>query len=202
MLSRWARKWLTGAVRPLLDLLARAGATPDMLSLVGLAFMLAASLALASGRWSLAGLLLVGNGIADSLDGELARHTRRQAAFGGFLDSICDHAGDFAFSLALTWHYLAAGAELQILFVFLALFGSMLGSQIRARAGMAGIDTKDVGWMTRCERVLLWILGAFTGRMTLALGALAVLNNVSAAQRMLRVLRSRSGARASARHRF
>jgi crotonobetainyl-CoA:carnitine CoA-transferase CaiB-like acyl-CoA transferase len=55
--------------------------------------------------------------------------------------------------------------------------------------------------VTRCERVLLWIHGIFTGRMTLALGVLALLNNVSAGQRMLHVVRSREEVRAHARHR-
>jgi hypothetical protein len=60
----------------------------------------------------------------------------------------------------------------------------MLGSQVRSRAGMVGIDTKDIGLVTRFERMLLWNIGIFTAHLPLALWALAVLNNVAALQRL------------------
>jgi CDP-diacylglycerol--glycerol-3-phosphate 3-phosphatidyltransferase len=132
-------------------------------------------------------LLLVG-GSADGIDGELARQTGRKTAFGGFLDSICDHCGDYAFSLGLLWFYLSAKAETEVILVFVGLFGSMLGSQVRSRAGMVGIETRDVGLVTRFERMALWIIGIATAHLSAALWALAVLNNVAALQRVVHVV--------------
>jgi len=65
----------------------------------------------------------------------------------------------------------------------------MLGSQIRSRAGMVGIDTKDVGWTTRCERVIVWLAVLFSGHLTAALWVLAVLTNFSALQRLAHVVK-------------
>jgi phosphatidylglycerophosphate synthase len=151
--------------------------------------MIAAGVVAAQGHLLIAGGALLAGGIADGLDGELARQTGRMTLFGGFLDSICDHCGDFAFSLGLIGHYLNEHATTEVIVVVVALFGSMLGSQIRSRAGMLAIDTKTVGLATRFERMLLWIAGIFTGYLLLALWALAVLNNVAALQRMVYVIR-------------
>jgi hypothetical protein len=49
---------------------------------------------------------------------------------------------------------------------------------------MLGIETRDVGLATRFERMALWIVGLFTAHLSLALWALAILNNTAALQRM------------------
>jgi len=66
----------------------------------------------------------------------------------------------------------------------------MLSSQIRARAGMAGIDTRNVGWATRFERLVILIVGLFTNQVSLSLIVLAVLNSLSAAQRLVYVVQA------------
>ena len=78
-----------------------------------------------------------------------------------------------AITLGLLWWYLGQGARLEPILLFLALFGSLLGSQIRSRAGMVGIDTRAVGWVTRFERLALLVVGLFTNQLTLALLCLA-----------------------------
>jgi phosphatidylglycerophosphate synthase len=189
MVSRWVRRWDGRLLAPALRWLAALGVTPNALTLLSLGCTVAAGLLAASGHLRLAGVALLVGGGADGLDGELARQTGQMTAFGGLLDSICDHCGDFAFSLGLIWLYLGRHAALEIVLVVVALFGSMLGSQIRSRAGMLGIDTKDIGLATRFERMTLWIVGSATGYLTLALWALAIVNNASALQRMLYLVR-------------
>jgi phosphatidylglycerophosphate synthase len=117
-------------------------------------------------------------------------------SFGAFLDSICDHCGDFAFSLGLLRLYLNERAEMEVILVVVALFGSMLGSQIRSRAGMVGIETKDVGLITRFERFLLWLIGIFTAHLPIALWVLAILTNLAALQRVAYVVKRASEMRA------
>src|SRR5205823_1223061 len=106
-----------------------------------------------------------------------------------FLDSICDHGGDFALSLGLLWQYLHAGASTEVVLIFVALFGSMFGSQVRSRAGMVGIDTREVGLATRFERNLILIIALFIHQLPLALWILAVVNNIAALQRVIYVVR-------------
>lgn len=169
MVSRWVRRWDSRLLAPALRVLAGAGITPNMLTIFSLVCMIVAGLLVAQDHLLIAGGALFIGGLADSVDGELARQTSRMTAFGGFLDSICDHCGDFAFSLGLIWRYLDTHATTEIVLVVVALFGSMLGSQIRARAGMVGIATKDIGLATRFERIGLWSIGIFTAHLPLAL---------------------------------
>src|SRR5207245_7082246 len=121
--------------------------------------------------------------LLDGIDGELARVTNHATKFGAFLDSLCDHSGDFALSLGLLWLYLNKRASTEVVLIFVALFGSMFGSLVRSRAAMVGIETRDVGLVTRFERILLLLVGLFTHWITAALWMLAVLNNLAAFQR-------------------
>src|SRR4051812_17555681 len=101
MVARWVRRWDSRLLAPAMRALARAGITPNMLTIISLVCMIIAGLVVAQNHLLIAGGALLIGGIADSVDGELARQTGRMTAFGGFLDSICDHCGDFAFSLGL-----------------------------------------------------------------------------------------------------
>jgi phosphatidylglycerophosphate synthase len=190
MISRWVRSWDSALLRPLLRRLARLGVTPNGLTLASWALILLAAALLAGGYWVAAGLVLLAGTALDGLDGELARSLNAESALGAFLDSITDHLGDMAVHLALLWWYLARGAVLEPVLLFVGLFASMLGSQIRSRAGMVGIDTKATGWATRFERMAILMLGLFTGWLTVALWALAVINSLSAGQRLRHALRA------------
>ena len=189
MVSRWVRRWDSRLLSPLLGMLARIGVTPNMLTVGSLLCVVVAGVAVAQGHLVTAGVLLSIGGATDGMDGELARQTGRMTPFGAFLDSICDHCGDYAFSLGLIWFYLNTHATTEIILVVVALFGSMLGSQVRSRAGMVGIETKDVGIVTRFERMLLWIIGIATAHLSAALWVLAVLNNLAAFQRVVYVVK-------------
>jgi CDP-diacylglycerol--glycerol-3-phosphate 3-phosphatidyltransferase len=190
MISRWVRTWDSAVLAPLLRLLARLGVTPNGLTVASWLLVLLAAILLARGYWVAGGLVLLAGGILDGLDGELARSLNAASNLGAFLDSITDHIGDLAVHLGLLWWYLARGAVLEPILLFVGLFASMLGSQIRSRAGMVGIDTKATGWATRFERLTILLVGLFTGWLTLALAVLAVINSLSAAQRLRQAVRA------------
>src|SRR4051794_21260645 len=192
MVSRWVRSWDSRLLRPLLSVLSGIGATPNMLTVGSLLCLVVAGVVVAQGHLLAADVLLLVGGIADGVDGELARQTGSMTSFGGLLDSICDHCGDYAFSLGLIWLYLSRQAETEVILVVVALFGSMLGSQVRSRAGMIGLETKDVGIVTRFERMALWIIGIATVHLSTALWVLAVLNNLAALQRVAHVVKRAS----------
>jgi len=189
MLSRWVRNWYGRLLQPLLLLLASLGITPTMLTISSLLLILVSGFVLSQNHLIIGGIFLLLGGLLDGIDGELARVTNHATKFGAFLDSICDHSGDFALSLGLLWLYLNKRASTEIVLIFVALFGSMLGSLVRSRAGMIGVETKDVGLVTRFERILLLLIGLFTHWITVALWILAVLNNLAAFQRIIYVLR-------------
>ncbi len=185
MISRWGRTWIPRAYRPVLFGLARLGITPDGLTLLGLAAAIGAGLlfALQLPVWA-AAVFLLANGF-DSLDGELARFTGNGTVFGEFLDSICDHLGDFAVYFGILWAALARQDHLQPLLILAALFGSVFGSHVRSRAGMIGIPTRTVGIATRLERSVVLTLSVFLGQLTIGLAMVALLTNFSALQRII-----------------
>jgi len=189
MLSRWVRTWYGRSLKPFLLLLASFGITPTMLTISSLLLMLVSGFVLSQNHLIMGAIFLLLGGLLDGIDGELARVTNHATKFGAFLDSLCDHSGDFALSLGLLWLYLNKRASTEVVLIFVALFGSMFGSLVRSRAAMVGIETRDVGLVTRFERILLLLVGLFTHWITAALWMLAVLNNLAAFQRVISVLR-------------
>ncbi len=189
MLSRWVRTWYGRSLKPFLLLLASFGITPTMLTISSLLLILVSSFVLSQNHLIMGAIFLLLGGLLDGIDGELARVTNHATKFGAFLDSLCDHSGDFALSLGLLWLYLNKRASTEVVLIFVALFGSMFGSLVRSRAAMVGIETRDVGLVTRFERILLLLVGLFTHWITAALWMLAVLNNLAAFQRVISVLR-------------
>jgi phosphatidylglycerophosphate synthase len=188
MLSRWIRSWFSRLLQPFLLLLTGFGVTPTQLTISGLLLMLVSGFVLSQNHLIIGGIFLLLGGLLDGIDGPLARVTNRTTKFGAFLDSICDHSGDFALSLGLLWLYLNSKASTEVVLIFVAFFGSMFGSLVRSRAGMVGIETKDVGLVTRFERSLLLLIGLFTHHVTIALWILAVVNTMAAMQRIIYVV--------------
>ncbi len=193
MLSRWIRTWYGGILSPVLRGLHALGVAPDMLTVGGLVAHIIAGILFALGQlaWGL-GTLLVGQAL-DTLDGELARVSAMPSPFGGFLDSVCDHLGDFAVYLGLLVHFLSLNRHTEVVLIVVALFGSVFGSHVRSRAGMLGIDAKAIGVFTRFERTLVLAIGILINEFTIALWVLALLNNFSALQRIIYAARAARG---------
>jgi CDP-diacylglycerol--glycerol-3-phosphate 3-phosphatidyltransferase len=190
MLSRWIRTWYGKALNPFLWVLEKLGATAEALTLAGLLAHVAGGVAFAlhALTWGLAAVL-VGQ-LFDTFDGELARRQRIDSPFGGFLDSICDHLGDFAVYLGLLWYFLSLNSRAEVVLIAVAMFGSVFGSHVRSRAGMAGIDEKKIGMFTRFERTLVLVVGILINQLTIALWVLAIFNNSSALQRIAYAVRA------------
>jgi phosphatidylglycerophosphate synthase len=188
MLARWLRTWDGRFLKPLLMLLAQRGIAPNMVTTASFLMALLCGLVLSQGHLALGAAILLLSGLLDALDGELARFLKIESALGGFLDSVADHCGDCAIYLGLLWFCLSRSTLSDAILIFMASFGSLFGGHVRSRASMTGIDTKDIGIFTRCERLLVLAAGLFTSRVTEALWVLAVLNNFSAAQRLIYVL--------------
>lgn len=190
MISRWARTWTPRIFLPINRLLLRIGVTANVLTVAGLVLAVLTGLCIGQNWLLAASAWLALSGLCDALDGELARlqelerQDLGQNHLGGFIDSVADHYGDFAIMLGLTWRALMMNDPVTVLLAMGALFGSLVGSHIRSRAGMLGIDAKNSGLFTRMERTLVLLFGLLTGWVIPALALLVVGNNVSALQRI------------------
>jgi CDP-diacylglycerol--glycerol-3-phosphate 3-phosphatidyltransferase len=133
-----------------------------------------------------AGLVIIGAGIFDMVDGRVARQTDQVTVFGAFFDSVIDRYSDVVLFFGLLVFY-ARGNRL--FYVFLAAFvmvTSLMVSYTRARAE-ALIGKCKVGFMERPERIVLIILGALFDRwgvMAPVLWVLAVLSTITVIHRI------------------
>ncbi len=142
--------------------LARAGATADGVTLVGLALGLTAAALIALGYPGAALVPLLAGRVADGLDGAVARATQG-SDFGGFLDITCDFlfygAVPLAFVLADPGVNGAAGAFL--LTSFYVNGASFLGYAILAEK--RGMQTAERG-----KKALYFTGGLLEGGETIA----------------------------------
>ena len=84
------------AVNPLVERLIRAGVRPNTITTVGTGLVLVSALAYGLGHVRIGGLLLLLSGVADTLDGQVARGGAMVTKFGAFYDSTLDRVGDGA----------------------------------------------------------------------------------------------------------
>lgn len=161
-------------------LLARSGVRPATLTALGLLITICGSLLVASGRL-LPGALVIGSGaLLDALDGAVARASGRASARGAFLDSVSDRAGETAIWAGLA--YFVAGNRQLVVLCVIALGSSMMISYLRSKAEGSGVDAQ-VGWMTRMERVVLYVAGVGSGLIEPLLWAMVVLTLLTVIQR-------------------
>ncbi|MDE2404319.1 MAG: CDP-alcohol phosphatidyltransferase family protein [Sphingomonadales bacterium] len=93
--------------------LARTPLTPNMVSVVGAGFVVAAAVAYAQPGWplpALLGMMLhMTWHVVDGADGDLARITGRASPIGEMVDGICDYASHVVLYLVLGWMLARSG---------------------------------------------------------------------------------------------
>ncbi len=170
---------------------------PNVLTLIGVCINLAAAWALALGRFVLAGFIMVAANLFDFIDGKVAHETGTASAFGGFWDSVMDRFSDLALFLGLVYLYGSLHRPDYVLITALAMTFTVLTSYTRARAESL-IDKCKVGFMERPERIVLFMIGAFTNRMAAVLWVILVLSALTVAGRIYHTWRELEGGRAAA----
>ncbi|SFP38472.1 CDP-diacylglycerol--glycerol-3-phosphate 3-phosphatidyltransferase [Geodermatophilus dictyosporus] len=160
MLGQGARAAVGRFWAPVVTRLARAGVTPDMVTVTGtLGAIAGAVLLIAHGQLFWGAFTVTVFVLLDMLDGALARARGGGSAFGAVLDSTCDRAVDAAVFGALVWWFTGAGANrLLALLALVALVLGVLTSYTKARAEGVGIPC-DVGLVERTERLILVLTG-------------------------------------------
>ncbi len=152
VLGSFVRSWLYWFIRPVEWLALVLRLSPLFFNLAGAAFGVAAGVAFALGRPVLAGWSVLFGGIADVLDGRIARSRGLASPRGAFLDSTLDRFAEVGALVGLAVFF--QDRPVLILLVALALGGSLLVSYTRARGESQGVVCK-VGVMQRAERLLL-----------------------------------------------
>ncbi|HET9015665.1 MAG TPA: CDP-alcohol phosphatidyltransferase family protein [Thermomicrobiaceae bacterium] len=190
MISTLLGSWVRLRLRRVGSIAARTGLSPNAFTLIGLALNVLVAAVIASGNLVLAGALALAAGAFDMLDGAVARVTNRITRFGGFLDSTLDRYSEAVLYFGLLVYLLRSGDnQTGVMLVYATVVGSIMVSYARARAEAAGVKA-EVGLFARPERVVLLALFLILRRPVWALWVLAILTNLTTAQRILHVWRA------------
>src|SRR5690242_11979121 len=151
MLDRHWRKGVEQGLGPLGDRLRRIGVTADALTVFGLLCSVATAVLIASGHllWAVVGIIV--SGVADLLDGAIARGSGQASPRGAFFDSVTDRVSDALLLGGTAWYLLGQSSPYLAMLAFAVGACSMLISYERARAESLGLDARG-GLMERAER--------------------------------------------------
>lgn len=189
-------------LQPFVGWAARAGLTPNVVSIV--AFVLAAAaggayvLAGSEQLWYLVGAVLVAlNGALDLIDGALARRLGTDSAAGDLLDHVLDRYADILLVVGL-----AIGIERAIVGL-VAVTGVLMTSYLGTQAQAVGLDRVYGGLLGRADRLALigivTAVAAFVRVSVVDIGlvggllvVLAVVGHLTAFQRLFHALQALS----------
>jgi len=182
---------LTGAIgavamfplRAIIGTCVRLRIHPNVLTFVGVVINVLAAWALALGRFVLAGAIMIVANIFDFIDGKVAHELQLQSKFGAFWDSTLDRFSDLALLVGLIYLYSSLGRTDYVMVASITLIFSIMTSYARARAESL-VEKCKVGFMERPERIVLFMIGAFTNRMAAVLWVILALSVLAVAYRI------------------
>jgi CDP-diacylglycerol--glycerol-3-phosphate 3-phosphatidyltransferase len=182
---------LTGAIgavcllplRAIIAACVRLRIHPNVLTFAGVVINVLAAWALGLGRFVLAGVLMVLANIFDFIDGKVAKELQLESRFGAFWDSVMDRFSDITLFIGLIFLYSQLHRTDYVIITALAMMFSVMTSYTRARAESL-IEKCKVGFMERPERIVLFMIGAFTNRMSAVLWVILVLSIVTVVDRI------------------
>ena len=175
----------------IVDGLALTRISPNALTFIGLVINVIAALLFGFASadnnqprlFLYAGLVIIGAGVFDMVDGRVARATNQVTQFGAFFDSVIDRYSDVALFFGLLVYYARANRFFYVVLVAFVMISSVLVSYTRARAESL-IPLCKVGFMERPERIVLVIIGALFNRMAPVVWVLAVLSTITVIHRI------------------
>ena len=196
MLNVFARASVARALAPMGSRLARAGVTPDLITIVGTVGAVGAAIGFFGRGDFFPGTMIIWFFVMlDLLDGAVARARGSASPFGAVLDSTADRIADAAVFGSLLWWFTGPGHSrpLALACLLCLIFGALV-SYVKARAeGLA--MTCDVGLVERAERLIVALVGTGLDGLgvpyiqAIALWGLVVLSAVTVGQRLIVVHR-------------
>jgi phosphatidylglycerophosphate synthase len=171
-------------LRLIINTCVRLRIHPNTLTFIGVIINVAAAWALALGKFVTAGVIMVVANIFDFIDGKVAVELQEVSAFGGFWDSVIDRFSDISLFIGLIFLYSELHRTDYVMITALAMMFAIMTSYTRARAESL-IKKCKVGFMERPERIVLFMIGAFTNRMAAVLWVILVLSIFTVADRII-----------------
>jgi CDP-diacylglycerol--glycerol-3-phosphate 3-phosphatidyltransferase len=192
MLDRFKTFWQGVMLAPFVNLFIKLGISPDVITLVGTAGVVAGALIFFPQGHLFAGVLFITAFIfSDLIDGAMARKTGRTSTFGAFFDSTLDRIGDAAIFGGLVLYFAGPGDD--YLYLCLTLYCLVMGavtSYARAKAESLGLQATG-GIAERADRTVAILVMTGLGdwwnlpiMMELTIWALAVAITVTVLQRI------------------
>lgn len=167
--------------------------SPNFLTFIGLVINIVAALFFghadatnAGHMFFYGGLVIIGAGLFDMVDGRVARRTNQVTVFGAFFDSVIDRYSDVVLFFGILVYYARSNHLRYVVLTAFVMITSLMVSYTRARAE-ALIGQCKVGFMERPERIVLIILGAlfqWAGVMAPVLWVLAIISTITVVHRI------------------
>lgn len=183
-LEGYLRKFFKGVIDPIAGFFLKIGLNPNMITAIGFLLAVLTAYFAASGRFLVAGLILLVGAPLDVIDGSMARLKGEPTKFGGFIDSVTDRYSELVGLLGLLFYYAQQQNLTACLLVFIAAAGSLMVSYTKARAESLGFSAK-VGLLTRVERMIVMVIFLIVQLPIAALWIIAIGANFTAIQRMI-----------------
>jgi CDP-diacylglycerol--glycerol-3-phosphate 3-phosphatidyltransferase len=187
------RPALGRVLNPVGRAVARTGISPNAITVIGTAGVLAGALLLfPRGEYFWGVLVITAFVLFDMLDGAVARVTGKITKWGAFLDSSMDRAADAAIFSGLLIGLYRDGQESLAWVALYCLVSGVVVSYAKARAEGLGY-TCDVGIAERSERLIVALVAAGLHGLgvpyilALALWVLAALSTFTVGQRFAAV---------------
>jgi phosphatidylglycerophosphate synthase len=206
MLSRGVMEVAYKLFNPLIGVFFTLRITPNMITAFSLVPAMLSAYFLAEGHFGLGAILATGSGFCDMLDGMLARRYGTTSDVGELFDAAMDRYVEFFLLAGLTFYF--RHQPVVEVVCLAALLGSFMVSYSTAKAEALDVPPPK-GAMRRAERAVYLIVGCwlvplwarvmpgpgtFAGLairqefpVELAMLVVAVVANVSAVRRMLRI---------------
>lgn len=141
------------AVAPVGRGLQRIGVSPDAITVLGVVMAGTCGVAIASGRFFLAAVLLLLTGLPDALDGAVAKAGGRAGPRGAYLDSVFDRLSDGLLFAGAGWYLAGSDNPRMAMLPFGLFIAAAMVSYQRAKAESLGFHAKG-GLMERAERFI------------------------------------------------
>ncbi|MEU7379489.1 MULTISPECIES: phosphatidylinositol phosphate synthase [unclassified Streptomyces] len=215
MLNKYARAFFTRVLTPFAAFLIRRGVSPDTVTLIGTAGVVAGALVFyPRGEFFWGTVVITLFVFSDLVDGNMARQLGRSSRWGAFLDSTLDRVADSAIFGGFALWYAGHGDDnvLCAVSIFCLASGQVV-SYTKARGESIGLPVAVNGLVERAERLVISLVAAgFAGLhkfgvpgiqylLPIALWIVAAGSLVTLIQRVVTVRRESAEAEAGAARR-
>ncbi|KIF73562.1 CDP-diacylglycerol--glycerol-3-phosphate 3-phosphatidyltransferase [Streptomyces sp. 150FB] len=162
MLNKYARAFFTRVLTPFAAFLLRRGVTPDAVTLIGTAGVMAGALVFfPRGEFFWGTIVITVFVFSDLVDGNMARQAGISSRWGAFLDSTLDRVADGAIFGGFALWYAGSGDNDMLCAVSIfCLASGQVVSYTKARGESIGLPVAVNGLVERAERLVISLVAA------------------------------------------